>query len=159
MWNGSLDKTAKDSRLVEFKRVLGIDYGSRRVGLSLSDPLGITAQPVDAVKNDDTIWPVLKEIIRRQQVDLIVVGMPLNLKGQKARKAEEVERFIDTLKAETGVNVLTWDERFTTSMAQQTLLEMGTKRKERRAKGRVDSMAAAIILQSFLDSTKHSRSC
>ncbi len=138
------------------KRVLGIDFGSRRIGLSLSDPLKIIAQPFETLENNFTFWSRLKEIIHQQNVEMIIVGMPLNLKGQKAQKAVEVEKFIERLKSETGLEVITWDERFTSSIAQQTLLEMGTKRSERRNKGRVDSMAAAIILQSFLDNTKPS---
>ena len=86
--------------------------------------------------------------------------MPLNLKGQHAQKAEEVQNFIERLKEELVIEVLTWDERFTTTIAQQTMLAMGTKKKERQKKdGRIDSMAAAVMLQGFLDSRKHSRSC
>ena len=141
-------------------RVLGVDFGSERIGLSLSDPLGIIASPAGSIKNDRLKWEHLREFARNQNVTLVVVGMPLNLKGQKARKALEVEEFIETLKRETGLEVLVWDERFTTMIAQQTLRAMGTRKKERQQdKGRVDSMAAAIILQSFLDSTKQSRSC
>ena len=86
--------------------------------------------------------------------------MPFNLKGQVAFKAEEVRIFIDQLKREIGLDVVSWDERFTTSIAQQTLREMGTKKSERQKKdGRIDSMAAAILLQNYLDSVKYSRSC
>jgi putative holliday junction resolvase len=86
--------------------------------------------------------------------------MPLNLKGERAQKAQEVERFIDLLKGETSATILSWDERFTTTMAHQTMREMGTKRQERRSnRGRIDAMAAAILLQSYLDSRKHSLNC
>jgi putative Holliday junction resolvase len=143
-----------------YQRVLGIDFGSERVGLSLSDPLGIIAQPIDALKNDSTLFVQLQQLSIRENVKLIVVGMPFNLKGQIAQKADEVQKFIELLKAKLGVEVVTWDERFTTTIAHKTMLTMGTKRKERQKKdGRIDSMAAAIILQGFLDSTKHSRSC
>lgn len=141
-------------------RVLGVDYGSERIGLSLSDPLGIIASPAGSIRNDKLKWDQLREFVKKHDVALAVVGMPLNLKGQKAHKALEVEEFVEALRRETALEVLVWDERFTTSIAQQTLLAMGTRKQERRKdKGRVDSMAAAIILQSFLDSTKHSRSC
>jgi putative holliday junction resolvase len=93
-------------------------------------------------------------------VELVVVGMPLNLKGEKAQKAQEVERFIEVLKGEMSAEIVSWDERFTTRMAHQTMLDMGTKRQERRLnKGRIDAMAAAILLQSYLDSRKRSLSC
>jgi len=86
--------------------------------------------------------------------------MPLNLKGEKGKKAQEVDAFIEKIRNATHVEVVHWDERFTTLIAHQTLLSMGTKREERRTKkGRVDSMAAAILLQGFLDSRKRSLSC
>jgi putative Holliday junction resolvase len=142
------------------ERVLGIDYGTVRIGLSLSDPLGIIAQPFQTLSNDRSLWEDLRAVIADQHVTLIVVGMPLNLKGQQGEIALEVEKFIERLKKETSAGVVTWDERFTSSIAHQTLLDMGTKKSERRKnKGRVDSMAAAVMLQSFLDSTKRSMSC
>jgi len=142
------------------RRILGVDYGSERVGLSLSDPLGIIASPIEALKNDQSLMNNIQQLSVREQVNLIVVGMPFNLKGEHAQKAQEVQEFIDTLKSEVGIEVAVWDERFTTTMAHQTMRTMGTKKKERQKKdGRIDSMAAAIILQGFLDHTKHSLSC
>jgi putative holliday junction resolvase len=142
-----------------YRRILGVDYGSQRVGLSLSDPLGIIAQPIDALKNDSLLLNRLQQLSARENVVLIVVGMPFNLKGQHAQKADEVDTFIEHLKAELDIEVAVWDERFTTAIAHQTMLSMGTKKKERQKKdGRIDSMAAAIILQGFLDSSNHSRS-
>jgi len=141
------------------RRILGVDYGSQRVGLSLSDPMGIIAQPVEALKNDSSLFIHLQQLSARENVKLIVVGMPFNLKGQHAQKADEVQKFIELLKAKLGIEVAVWDERFTTTIAHQTMLAMGTKKKERQKKdGRIDSMAAAIILQGFLDNTKHSYS-
>ncbi|MCX6121636.1 MAG: Holliday junction resolvase RuvX [Ignavibacteriales bacterium] len=143
-----------------YQRILGVDYGSQRVGLSLSDPLGIIAQPIDALKNDLSLFLNLQQLSIRENVRLIVVGMPFNLKGQQAQKADEVQKFIELLKIKLSIEVVAWDERFTTSMAHQTMRTMGTKKKERQKKdGRIDSMAAAIILQGFLDNTKHSHSC
>jgi putative Holliday junction resolvase len=137
-----------------------VDYGSKRIGLSISDPLGVIARPIDALTNDDEFFNALKAIVVREKIKLFVVGMPFNLKGQVAFKAEEVRIFIDQLKREIGLDVVSWDERFTTSIAQQTLREMGTKKSERQKKdGRIDSMAAAILLQNYLDSVKYSRSC
>jgi putative holliday junction resolvase len=142
------------------QRVLGIDYGSVRIGLSLSDPLAFIAQPIEAYKNDAMIYSHLKQVSVRENVTLIVVGMPYNLKGQKAQKADEVQKFILHLKEEVGIEIMTWDERFTTTIAHKTMLAMGMKKKERQKKdGRIDSMAAAVMLQGFLDNAKHSRSC
>ncbi len=145
--------------MIEEKRILGIDYGTRRIGVSISDPLGITAQALESVVNNDQGLKRLHAIITDQKVSLIVVGMPLNLKGERAQKAKEVETFIERVNKETDVEIVTWDERFTTTIAQQTLIQMGASRKDRRDRGRVDAMAAAIILQGFLDSTKRSISC
>ena len=143
-----------------YKRVLGVDYGSERIGLSLSDPLGIIAQPIEALKNDSSLFIHLQQLSTRENVKLIVVGMPFNLKGQQAQKANEVQKFIELLRAKLDIEIVVWDERFTTTIAHRTMLAMGTKKKERQKKdGRIDSMAAAIILQGFLDNTKHSHSC
>ncbi|OGU68301.1 MAG: hypothetical protein A3C56_10655 [Ignavibacteria bacterium RIFCSPHIGHO2_02_FULL_56_12] len=141
-------------------RIIGIDYGERRIGIALSDPLGITAQPWGVVDNSPQGMGALKDLVMREGVKTAVVGMPLNLRGEKGRKAEEVEAFIGRLRDVTGLEVLTWDERFTTSIAQQTYRDMGAKRKDRSTRdGRIDAMAAALILQGFLDSAKHSRAC
>ena len=137
------------------QRLLALDYGTVRVGVAVSDPLRIIAQSVGAFKNDATLMDHLGEAIAQYTPGLIVVGMPLNLKGEKGQKAVEVERFMGKLKEAFGIELVVWDERFTTKMAQQTLIDMGTRKKERREnKGRVDAMAAALILQSFMDQTK-----
>lgn len=142
------------------KRILGIDYGTHRVGISISDPLRIVATSYAALANNHNLLQRIAEIVEREDVEFVVVGMPYTLRGGRGRKAEEVEDFIVRLKDAMKKEVVAWDERFTTSLAQQTMLTMGTKRKERKEKkGRVDSMAAAITLQGFLDSTKQSMSC
>ena len=134
------------------QRILALDYGSVRVGVAVSDPLRIIAQSVGAFENDATLMDRLGEAIAQYTPGLIVVGMPLNLKGEKGQKAEEVERFMEKLKGAFAIELVVWDERFTTKIAQQTLIDMGTRKKERREnKGRVDAMAAALILQSFMD--------
>jgi putative holliday junction resolvase len=142
------------------KRILALDYGSVRVGVAVSDPLHIIAQSVGACRNDATLFDELAAIVRQYDPGLIVVGMPFTLKGEKGKKAEEVDQFVERLKERIGIETVLWDERFTSKMAQRTLIDMGTRKKERKEnKGRVDAMAAALILQSFLDQTKHSASC
>ncbi len=139
---------------------MGIDYGTRRIGISLSDPLQIIAQPFDTLSNDKLAVRRICEIIEHEGIEIVVIGMPLNLKGEKAQKAQEVERFIELLGGSTSAEIVSWDERFTTTIAHQTMVNMGTKRVERRSnKGRIDAMAAAILLQSYLDSRKRSLSC
>ena len=149
-----------DQTFEQQKRIMGIDFGTTRIGISLSDPLQIIAKPFSTIENGRGMIGQILETIRDENVGLIVVGMPLNLKGEKGKKAQEVEGFIGKIRNATHVEVVSWDERFTTLIAHQTLLSMGTKREERRTKkGRVDSMAAAILLQGFLDSRKRSLSC
>lgn len=141
-------------------RIIGIDYGRKRIGVALSDPLCITAQPGDAFENSEKGWGQLRAYIAKEHPRLIVVGLPLNLKGESGPAAVEAGKFTARLRDETGIEVITWDERFTTAIAQRTLRTLTTKRSERQKRdGRIDAMAAAVILQSYLDSTKHSRSC
>ncbi len=126
----------------------------------MSDPLGIIATPYGTLENNGAVWNRFKEIVLKESIALIVIGMPMTLRGEKGQKAILVEKFIETLKSQTGLNVFTWDERYSTLIAQRTLMEMNTKKKNRNAKsGTLDSMAAAIILQSYLDSKKLSLSC
>jgi putative Holliday junction resolvase len=142
------------------QRIMGVDFGTTRIGISLSDPLQIIAQPFTTLDNEPGIMDGICDIVANEGIGLIVVGMPLNLKGEKGKKAQEVEKFIEEIRKATEIEVVYWDERFTTSIAHQTLLTMGTKRDERRKKKRrVDSMAAAILLQGYLDSRKRSMNC
>ena len=142
-------------------RILGIDYGEKRIGVAMSDPLGILAHPWGMVQRSDEGMDDLRQLIERERIATIVVGMPFTLKGEKGPKAQEVMNFLGALRgAFPAVECIEWDERFTTSMAQKTLQTLETKKSGRSQKtGRVDAMAAALILQSFLDSTKHSRVC
>lgn len=142
------------------KRVLGIDYGSVRVGVAVSDPLQIIAQSVGTFANNEAIFDTLGALVKEYDAGLIVVGMPYTLKGEKGAKAGEVDKFIARLKEKVGVEVVSLDERFTSRIAHETLVRMGTTKKQRRTnKGRVDAMASALILQSFLDQTKHTIGC
>ena len=153
--NGSSDNETME----QLARLLGIDFGTTRVGLALSDPLAIIASPYETVANDASLFKKIQALVQGERVTTIVVGMPFNLKGEKAKKALEVEAFAEQLKSSVSCEVIVWDERFTSSIAHQTLHTMGAKKKQREKKSTIDAMAAAIILQSFLDSTKHSRAC
>jgi putative Holliday junction resolvase len=139
--------------------VLGLDYGSVRIGVALSDPLKIIAQGFTTIDNTPRFFDQLRQIIAEKDVELIVVGLPLNLKGEKGVKSDEVDEFIAVLKTKTPVEIVQWDERFTSKSAQQSIIAMGTKKMKRREKGKVDEVAAAIMLQGFLDQTKRSLSC
>jgi putative Holliday junction resolvase len=142
------------------KRILGIDFGTVRVGVAVSDPLRIIAQSVGTFTNNAGIFDTVAAIARQYDVGLVVIGMPYTLRGEKGMKAEEVDKFSSRLKEKLSVDVVPWDERFTSRIARQTLVQMGTTKKQRRTdKGKVDAMASALILQSFLDQTKHSIGC
>lgn len=144
----------------EQRRILGVDYGSKRIGLALSDPLRIVASAYATIENDGRMWDRMKEVIQREDIEFAVVGMPLNLKGEEGVKALEVRKFVEDFKTSLGLDVVLWDERFTTSLAHHYRLESGIgKKKRRNDKGRIDAAAAAIMLQGFLDSTKKSLSC
>jgi putative Holliday junction resolvase len=139
----------------EYSRILGIDYGTVRIGLSVSDPLKIIAQGLKTIRNDADSLGEIVSVIAQQQIEKIIVGYPLNLKGEVSTKAEEVNEFVKRLKEKTSVEVMLLDERFTSVMAQRSIISMGTKKKQReKNKGKVDEVAAAILLQGYLDSRK-----
>jgi putative holliday junction resolvase len=132
-------------------RVLGLDYGSKRVGVAVSDPFRVLARGVDTLDNGAQLFKRLEEIIRENEIDLIVVGMPYAADGGKGKKASEVDEFIARLKQVTEIRIDTWDESYSSVNAQQAFIDGGMRRKQRRQKARVDEMAARLILQDFLD--------
>ena len=136
------------------KRFLGIDYGSRRIGIAVSDPLGIIAQGIGVVINDPGAIDEICEYARKFDVRAVIVGMPLTLKGEKGQSALAVDKFIVKLKESLAVEILSLDERWTSATAHETLLTLGVKKKKRQSKETIDKMAAALILQSYLDSRR-----
>lgn len=132
-------------------RVLAVDYGRRRLGLALSDPLGWTAQPLAVVPRRDPEADLkrIAEVCRAHGVARVVVGLPVRLHGAPGPEAEEALRFAERLRARLGLPVETWDERLTTREAERRLVEADLSRARRRA--RVDAVAAALILQGYLD--------
>jgi putative Holliday junction resolvase len=132
-------------------RILGIDYGSKRIGIAVSDPLNIIARGVTVIPNSPAKIGEIKRIAVEFGVEKIVVGVPINLKGRKDAMAEEVEEFIRLLASELNVEIVRQDERFTSRIARQTLLDMNVGKMKRRVKGRIDEMASALILQGYLD--------
>lgn len=132
-------------------RILGIDYGSRRFGLALSDPLKLTAQPFAnwSVAGEESIVKKIASLIQQRDVELVVIGYPLTLKGQKSRLSSSVEHLVSMLSETIPVPVILWDERFTSVQAHRILHEMGQK--TGRQKDKVDILAAVLILQNYLD--------
>ena len=136
-------------------RILGIDYGSKRVGVSISDPTRVISQGVGTFENDAGLMKRLKDTVTKEGVVVIVVGMPYSADGGKGAKALEVEAFIDRLRGEVAVDVDTWDESYTSVNAHQAFRDGGMKRMQRRQKHRVDEMAARLMLQEYLDNQSH----
>ncbi len=129
-------------------RVLGIDFGTKRVGLAISDGLGVLATPLEVVPRDRTV-EVVKNLVKEMDVAKIVVGLPTALGGHEGASADEARSLGKDLHNATDLPVVYHDERFTSRMAENTLLGKGMKRRDRRQQ--VDKIAAAIILQDYLD--------
>ncbi len=133
-------------------RVLAIDHGTKRMGLAISDELGVVAQPLEYVMAEpfDKFLSRLKEIVREKQVELLLVGMPRNMDGSYGPAALKVQEFIAVLQGVIGIPIKSWDERLTSAQANRLLIQANVRRDKRKEK--VDKMAAAILLQSYLDS-------
>jgi len=140
-------------------RIVGIDYGMARIGVSLSDERKILASPIATVQAEKklelSVKKVLAEIEKQQAeknflVEEIVVGLPLMLNGSIGMLADEVKLFVEQLREVTDIPIVTWDERLTSVQAERSLMESGMSRKKRSKV--IDKVAAVIILQSYLDS-------
>jgi putative Holliday junction resolvase len=132
-------------------RILGLDYGSRRIGAALSDELGITAQGIGTIvrKNREADLAAIADFIKRFGVERIVVGYPLRLDGSEQIQCEKVNSFIKRLKTHFSLPIIRWDESLSTKEADEILRERGIKPEER--KKIVDRVAASLILQRYLD--------
>ena len=139
------------------KRILGVDYGSKRIGIAVSDPLQVIARGVAVVRNSATMFEQIKRIAEEYDVETIVVGMPINLRGERGMMAKEVEEFMDLLRLKLHREVVQFDERFTTRLAHQSLRDVGVRRKKRQSKERIDEIASALILQHYLDQYRNTR--
>jgi len=129
-------------------RYLGIDYGSKRIGVAISDGLGLTARPLEVVSRAD-LAEFLRGLVIEFPVDQVVVGLPTALGGHEGESAAGARELAEEVREILGVPVELVDERFTSRMAESALLEGGMRRRQR--KETVDKVAAAIILQTFLD--------
>ncbi|HEY4643154.1 MAG TPA: Holliday junction resolvase RuvX [Bacteroidota bacterium] len=136
------------------KRILGLDYGTRRIGVSVSDPFLTIAQGVGTFIHSAKVIEEIQALVDRYDVGLIVVGIPFHQGGRISEVGLQARAFIDKLRTEVGVDVVEWDERFTSKMAEQTMRFMGAKKRQRQNKAKVDEIASALILQSYLDSRK-----
>ena len=136
-------------------RVMGLDYGSKTVGVAVSDPLGLTAQGVETVwrKQENKLRQTMariEELISEYQVERIVLGYPKNMNNTIGERAQKSLEFKEMLERRTGLEVIMWDERLTTVEANRTLMEASVRRENR--KQYLDQLAAVFILQGYLDS-------
>lgn len=132
------------------KRILALDIGSKRIGLAISDPLGIIAQPYKTIlfKNKSDLLQQLKNIIEQEKVNTLVIGIPYTLKGAVSQKTQEVIEIKDYLKENLEINIVTEDERLTTVQAEQSLREMG--KSPSRSRDKIDQLAAVHILRLYM---------
>ena len=135
-------------------RILAIDYGLKRTGIAVTDPLRIIATPLETVVTAN-LFQFLTSYLQKENVDEFVVGMPKTLSNEDSEIAPTVRKFVENLKVkfpEKSVHLA--DERFTSSMAMQAMIDGGMKKKDRQVKGNIDKISATIILQSFIDTIK-----
>ena len=135
-------------------RIIGIDYGRKRVGIAVSDPLRIFASALETVHSAKII-EYLKSYTAKENVERFVVGYPMTLNNRPAQAARDVDVFLKLLaKHFPQISVTLEDERFTSRMAMMAMIEGGVRKSERREKGAVDKVSAALILQTYLDRTR-----
>jgi putative Holliday junction resolvase len=133
-------------------RTLALDYGERRIGVAISDPTGVIAQPLETISSTAGGRDALEriaELVRKHEVDQIVVGLPLHMNGRAGPEADRARAFGERVRARAGVAVDYLDERWTSLEAERVLDEAGVRRREQR--GRVDPIAAALLLRTWLE--------
>lgn len=141
-------------------RILGLDYGSKTVGVAVSDPLKITAQTVETIvrKEENKLRKTLariEELVKEYEVESIVLGLPKNMNNSLGDRAEKTMEFRSMVERRTGLLVVLWDERLTTVAAERTLIESSVRRENR--KEYIDQIAASFILQGYLDARSMKR--
>ena len=133
-------------------RKIGLDWGEARIGVAVSDPLDITAQPLYSIRNNKDAVDKLKRLIEQYGADEIVLGLPKQMDGIEGIAASKVRRFYQQIKDAVPVKITLWDERLTTKIAGRAFADAGTSVRSR--KNNIDAAAAGIMLQSFMDSNR-----
>lgn len=136
------------------KRILAVDYGTKRIGIAISDPLMIFAIPLVTLKNDETFWTEFDRIINEYDIEKIVLGFPLKESGEKTHSTDSVIKFHSDILLKYSKEVVLWDERYTSAIAFERIVQSVSSKKKRRDKGLVDRGAAAIILEEYMEQNK-----
>ena len=134
-------------------RILALDHGTKRIGVAVSDETKTIAQPLEYIPAEPfaDFLARLKKLLVEKEIDLVLIGLPRNMDGSYGPAAQKVETFVAVLKTAITVPIKTWDERLTSAQANRILIQAKVRRDKRKEK--VDKMAAAILLQSYLDGT------
>lgn len=138
-------------------RFLGIDYGKKRIGIAISDPTNIFSISLPTLENSKSIYREIQKIVGDFNVQKIIIGFPLSLSGKRTNLSDEVDLFIQTLENKLKIPIIKRDERLTSKIAQQQIIESVISKKKRRDKSKLDSFSASIILQEYLDSLKYEK--
>ena len=138
--------------MTQERRILAIDYGEKRIGLAITDPMCIFATGMPTLHADGDVVKKIQAIVHDKHVIEIVIGLPKRLDGRDTHATELVRAFVEKLKRVVDIPIVCWDERFTSLLAEQTIRELGVGKKKRSEKAKVDELAAVHLLQHYLSS-------
>lgn len=138
------------------ERLLGLDIGDRRIGVAISDEMGMIASPLTMIPTHTDVLGTLQELIAQYRITRLVVGLPIGLSGREGPQAKRVRDDAAEIADALGITIEFYDERLSTSVAEQSLIAQGTRRDKR--KGLIDAAAAAVILQGYLDNARWKKS-
>ena len=133
---------------------MAIDYGKKRVGVAVSDPLQLIANRLETV-NSDLIWKFLDEYFSKEPVDLVLVGYPVQLNNQPSEALRYINPFLQKFRQKYTIEIRQVDERYSSKLAFQSMIDAGLKKMQRQDKGTIDGVSATILLQSFMEQKKY----
>lgn len=136
----------------ELARILAIDFGRKRIGIAISDPMKIFAYPLVTLLNNSLLFKELRKIIIEKEVNLVILGMPFRDDGEKSVLHDEIIRMKGKIEKLFSLEVILWDENYSSAMAEEIIIQTVTKKSKRRDKSLIDKNAAAVILTEYLNS-------
>lgn len=136
----------------DYTRIMGIDFGLKRIGIAISDPLHIFASAFTTFQNDENLFKNLNQLISKKNIKLIILGMPSDEETSNTSIVKQVKKFKERLFKESKLEIIEWDETYTSVIAEKRIIESVNKKKNRRKKELVDMNSASVILQEYLDS-------